>query len=212
MKKKILLSLLAIACPIALSAITLGEAMAKHGDTRTEYKRRVTECKYYIIGVAHTEKEISGRVSNMIQKGIDLIESGKGRYSDLCGIMDAHRQILSLQASIKSNRLLEIQRESFWIKEAQKIHGGNIEVILEDGSRVDLLTDTHAIEVEKASNWKESIGQSLHYAHLTNKKAGIILLAEVGDTNSIIILKYIRSLNEVIDAYDLPIDILMTTK
>lgn len=50
------------------------------------------------------------------------------------------------------------------------------EVRLEDGSRVDLLTPTHSIEVDYPKKWAESIGQSLHYAELTGKKPGVILL------------------------------------
>ena len=175
---------------------------------REEYRRQTNACKSYIIGVAQAEKEASGSVSNLIQEGIDLIESNKIRYSDLCGIMDAHKQVLSLQVAIRNNRLLETKRESFWIEEAQKTHGGSIEVRLEDGSRVDLLTDTHAIDVEKASNWKEAIGQSLHYARLTDKRAGIILISEAGDKDYIKSTKYARSLDNVIEAFNLPIDLL----
>jgi hypothetical protein len=50
------------------------------------------------------------------------------------------------------------------------------EVRLEDGSRVDLLSDDYAIEVDYPKKWAESIGQSLHYAELTGKKPGVILL------------------------------------
>ena len=33
-----------------------------------------------------------------------------------------------------------------------------------DGTRCDILTDTHAIEVDFADKWAEAIGQSLNYA------------------------------------------------
>ncbi len=42
--------------------------------------------------------------------------------------------------------------------------------------RVDIVTETHAYEVEKAYNWKNSIGQALWYALQTNKKPGVILI------------------------------------
>lgn len=42
--------------------------------------------------------------------------------------------------------------------------------------RVDLLTATHAIEVERANKWKNSLGQALWYGLQTEKKPGIILL------------------------------------
>ena len=47
---------------------------------------------------------------------------------------------------------------------------------LTDGTYVDCLTDTHAIEYERSKNWYESIGQSLYYATETNKKAGIVFI------------------------------------
>ena len=188
------------------------ESSRRRAITRAEYQRKTATCESYIIGVAQAEMEASGTVSNMIQKGMDLIESGKGKYSDLCGIMDAHRMVLSSQAAIASNRLLETRIESQWIEEAQETHGGRMEVRLKDGTRVDLLTDTHAIEVEWASNWKEAIGRSLHYAQLTDKKAGIILIAEVGDVNFERSLKYFNRLNSIIYTYNLPIEILHSTR
>jgi hypothetical protein len=44
--------------------------------------------------------------------------------------------------------------------------------------RADVVTATHAIEVEFASKWKESIGQALWYAFQLNKEAGIVLVME----------------------------------
>lgn len=56
--------------------------------------------------------------------------------------------------------------------------GGLTEVVLKGGSRVDCLTETHAVEVEFAPKWKEAIGQSLYYAKKTGKKPGIVLIKE----------------------------------
>lgn len=53
---------------------------------------------------------------------------------------------------------------------------GETEIVLEDYTRVDILTDTFAIEVDFAKKWSESIGQSLYYSEMTNKKAGILLI------------------------------------
>ena len=85
---------------------------------------------------------------------------------------------------------------------AQKIHGGQLEVRMIDGSRVDLLTNTHAFEIEKTSNWKEAIGQSLHYALLTDTKAGIILIMEDSTPED-----HLTRLKTVIEAYLLPIEV-----
>ena len=49
-------------------------------------------------------------------------------------------------------------------------HGGHVEVLMQDGSRCDIITRTHAIEVDFASKWAEAIGQSLNYARQTKKK------------------------------------------
>ena len=45
-----------------------------------------------------------------------------------------------------------------------------------DGTRCDILIDTHAIEVDFADKWAEAVGQSLNYAIQTGKKAGIVLV------------------------------------
>ena len=47
-----------------------------------------------------------------------------------------------------------------------------------DGSRVDVLTEEYAIEVEWSSKWAEAIGQSLYYGIATNRKPAIILLVK----------------------------------
>jgi len=53
---------------------------------------------------------------------------------------------------------------------------GKTEVVLSDRTRVDVLTETHAIEVDFAAKWAESIGQALHYEGMTGKKAGVLLV------------------------------------
>ena len=45
-----------------------------------------------------------------------------------------------------------------------------------DGTYVDCLTDTYAVEAEFDNNWKEAVGQSLHYAESANKQAAILLI------------------------------------
>jgi hypothetical protein len=50
------------------------------------------------------------------------------------------------------------------------------EVILPDKSRVDILSDSFAIEVDFAHKWAEAIGQSLFYAKKTNRSAGILII------------------------------------
>ena len=54
--------------------------------------------------------------------------------------------------------------------------GGAMEQSLLDRSRVDCLTDEYAIEVDFARKWAESVGQSLYYALMTEKKPAVGLI------------------------------------
>lgn len=60
-------------------------------------------------------------------------------------------------------------------------HGGKMEVTMPDNTRADCVTATHAIEFDFAPKWAEAIGQSLHYAALTGKQAGVVLIMAPGD-------------------------------
>jgi hypothetical protein len=60
-------------------------------------------------------------------------------------------------------------------------HGGQMEVVLTDNTRADCVTNTHAIEFDFAPKWAEAIGQALHYAALTGKQPGIVLIMAPGD-------------------------------
>ena len=77
---------------------------------------------------------------------------------------------------------------------------GQVEVRMNDGRRIDCLTDSHAIEFEFARKWPEAIGQSLEYSMLTGKSAGIVLvLRRSGDQ------AFWQRLNAVVSHYQLPI-------
>jgi len=71
------------------------------------------------------------------------------------------------------------QRESYYQDSFAVIVKGETEVVLSDRTRVDIVTNTHAIEVDFAEKWAESIGQTLHYqGMMDNKKAGVLLIIE----------------------------------
>ena len=53
-----------------------------------------------------------------------------------------------------------------------KLHG-KMEYVLADRTRVDCLTLEYAIEVDFAKKWAESVGQSLYYAQMTDKKPAV---------------------------------------
>ena len=68
--------------------------------------------------------------------------------------------------TILPKKYLEADYRDFACKQLE----GNIEYALDDGSRVDCLTDQYAIEFDFAKKWAEAIGQSLYYAEKTFSK------------------------------------------
>ena len=64
-------------------------------------------------------------------------------------------------------------RESDYVKNYCK---GEIEYVLPDRTRVDCLTEEYAIEFEWAKKWAESVGQSLYYAKMTNKRPAVAII------------------------------------
>lgn len=86
--------------------------------------------------------------------------------------------------------------------------GGKTEIVLEDGARVDILTDEYAIEVDFANKWAESIGQSLFYALKTNKKPAILLIIERPTRD----LKYLKRLKTVTEKYDIKVFVITPDK
>jgi hypothetical protein len=69
-------------------------------------------------------------------------------------------------------------REAVWCQYvAGRLRGSpRLEVRLSDGSRCDILTSTHAWEVDFAKKWHEGISQAVLYGKLTGRRAGLILL------------------------------------
>lgn len=66
--------------------------------------------------------------------------------------------------------------EPAWSKWIAQERGGIAEFRCREGSRVDVLTDSMAYEVEWVKKWKEAIGQALLYSVLTGRPGGVILL------------------------------------
>lgn len=80
--------------------------------------------------------------------------------------------------------------------------GGESEFRTKDGTYVDCLTNELAIEAEYDYNWKEAIGQSLHYAESTNRTAGILFIKRAKSRKD-----YRSELLRVINKYNLPIEV-----
>ena len=70
------------------------------------------------------------------------------------------------------------EHEKYYQVAFADIMDGETEVVLSDRTRVDVLTDTHAFEVDFGAKWAESIGQALHYQGMTGKQAGVLLVID----------------------------------
>ena len=71
--------------------------------------------------------------------------------------------------------IIDVNKEFDWREAlANKLHA-KIEQRVAEG-RIDVLTDTMAIEVEKVAKWHEGIGQALHYAEETHKQGALALI------------------------------------
>ena len=79
-------------------------------------------------------------------------------------------------------------------------NGGVLEYRTKYGTYVDCLTEEYAVEVEFDYNWKESIGQSLHYAEATNKKPAVLIIKRAKSKKD-----YLGEFNQTIDKFNLPI-------
>ena len=93
------------------------------------------------------------------------------------------------------------KKNEHYYQELWCLNKGVTEYVLSDRTRVDCLTENHAIEFDWANKWAESIGQSLYYSLQTGKRAGIVLIIKRQKH-----YKYWIRLNSAIDHFQLPID------
>lgn len=63
-----------------------------------------------------------------------------------------------------------------WAADLALTVNGETEYRLPDGSRIDILTGTEAIEVEWSDKWPEAIGQSIYYSLASGKQPSVWLL------------------------------------
>lgn len=83
--------------------------------------------------------------------------------------------------NIHSGRPKERPQERHYADSYCKMVGGHSEKTLSNGTRVDCLTETYAIEVEFANRYYEAVGQSLHYSRVANRLPKIALILESND-------------------------------
>ena len=81
--------------------------------------------------------------------------------------------------------------------------GGEIEFTLKDRTRVDCLTEEYAIEVDFAKKWAEGIGQSLYYAHMTDRKPAIGFIIDLQKEE-----RYLKRLTTLAGEYGIKIFII----
>lgn len=74
--------------------------------------------------------------------------------------------------------VLQPTNEVGWSKVIALDLKGRTEVVTPDGSRCDIVTGTHAYEVEWAYKWKEAPAQAILYSVGLNKKPAVILLVK----------------------------------
>lgn len=79
---------------------------------------------------------------------------------------------------------------------------GEVGIFLKDGTIVDCVTEEYVVEVDFARKFYEAIGQSLHYATQTNKKAAILLIVEKPSEEL-----YLHRLEQVVEQFQLPIKV-----
>lgn len=99
--------------------------------------------------------------------------------------------LVACVAPLEAKKLhLEKDYQAKWCEQA----GGEMEVRLEDSTRVDCLTSEYAIEFDFGSKWAEAIGQALHYSQETGRQGGIVLILEKEQD-----YKYWKRLNKIIE-------------
>ena len=114
--------------------------------------------------------------------------------------------ILSLFFFIVTSSSQALEKEKYYSDKFCAEQSGQADYTLQDKSRVDCLTETHAFEVDWADGMKvyEAIGQSLYYASQTGKKPGILLLIRKDNSE-----KHIKKVQEVIISFNLPIELVV---
>ncbi len=75
---------------------------------------------------------------------------------------------------ILSHKHNEMSYQIAWCR----AHNGIIEYENFDKTRVDCLTELHAVEFDFYNKWAESIGQALYYGFMTGKRPKVVLILE----------------------------------
>ncbi|MBT4757852.1 MAG: hypothetical protein HOO08_05605 [Opitutae bacterium] len=117
------------------------------------------------------------------------------------GLLSLLFALLSLSASSSMQPLTRYQTI------AAKLLSAEPEQIIGDQTRHEMVSATHAIEINWTRKWDELLGHSLNYAFETGKRAGMILITEnVGEVDELL------QLSALIRHYDLPVTLWVMDK
>lgn len=83
-------------------------------------------------------------------------------------------------------------------------HNGIEEYENSDKTRVDCLTDTHAVEFDFANKYYEAIGQALHYGVMTGKKPKVVLILDSKYLNQQ--MKYFERVKRIGEVYNIDVE------
>ena len=108
---------------------------------------------------------------------------------------------VTIEQQVTADKKVKLN-EKYYIELWSKNNQGVTEYSLPDRTRVDVVTDEYAVEVDFAHKWYQAIGQSLHYSLQTKKEPGIVLISKSNKDD-----KYIDRLVAVVQKYDLPITV-----
>jgi len=83
---------------------------------------------------------------------------------------------IALVASLTSQKPEIKKNEAYYADRYAEEIGGLREFVLPDQSRVDILTESTAYEVDYADKWTEGVGQALFYGLSTDREPGLVLI------------------------------------
>ena len=100
--------------------------------------------------------------------------------------------ILLVPFAVYSQEPVILKTERDYQEHVNTIYQGKLEHRLKDNTRVDILTDDLAIEVDFAYKWYEAVGQACHYSVLTGKRPAILLIVRQNSDE-----KYVKAATNV---------------
>ncbi len=128
-------------------------------------------------------------VWNQNTQHLELAEVGQSTHADIgaCAFdtvqmlmfIDNRADVPSLDQWDQTSLLMSrLQPEAVYGEAWCVAQGGQVEVRLRDGTRADCVLPKYAVEADFANKWYEGVGQAAHYAHLLQKRPGVLLILE----------------------------------